>query len=104
MTDKTEKEYLTLLTELNKVFSDRTRAATDDRVILRAAVCAYVAVERARGTTLKSVIQTVEEILREAEQAAASATDATERRDDDLAKQLVAWCVEFGGNGGGVFV
>ncbi|HVS59340.1 MAG TPA: hypothetical protein VHE82_01465 [Gemmatimonadaceae bacterium] len=104
MTDKTEKEYRTLLADLNKALSDRTGTATSDRVILRAAVCAYVAAEQARGTTLKSVIQTVEEILREAEQAAASATDATERRDGDLAKQLVAWCVEFGGNGGGVFV
>lgn len=95
MADKTEKEYRTVLTELNKVLSDRTGAATSNRITLRDAVCAYVAVEQARGTTLKIVIETLKEILREAEQVAASATAATERRDDDLAQQLVAWCLEF---------
>ena len=95
MTNKPKEEYRTLSTEIGKALSDRAHAATSDRTSLRDAVCAYVAVEQARGTTLKIVIETLKEILREAEQVAASATAATERRDDDLAQQLVDWCTEF---------
>lgn len=107
MTDKTEQEYRALFAQLNEVLTDRAHAATGDRATLRDAVCAYVAAEQARGTTLESVIHTVEAILRKTKEAGASATDATERRegdDGDLARQLVAWCVEGGRNGGGVFV
>lgn len=95
MIDKAREEYRTLSTEISKVLSDRTNAATIDRITLRDAVCAYVAAERATGTTLHSVIQRVKEILKKAEEEAASATDATERRDDGLAQQLVIWCMEF---------
>jgi ElaB/YqjD/DUF883 family membrane-anchored ribosome-binding protein len=95
MIDKAREEYRTLSTEISKVLSDRTNAATSDRISLRDAVCAYVAAERATGTTLHSVIQRVKEILKKAEEEAASATDATERRDDGLAHQLVVWCMEF---------
>ncbi len=97
MTNKPKEEYRTLSTEIGKALSDRTNAATSDRITLRDAVCAYVAAERATGTTLDSVIQRVKDILRKAEEEAASATDATERRDDGLAQQLVDWCTEFHG-------
>ncbi len=104
MADKTEKEYRTLLTELNRVLTDRAHAATGDRITLRDAVCAYVAVEQARGTTLESVIQTVEAILRKAKEAAVGGADSTDRRAGDLAKELVAWCLDLYGHGGTVFV
>jgi hypothetical protein len=95
VTNKPKEEYRTLSTEIGNALSDRTNAATSDRITLRDAVCAYVAAERATGTTLDSVIQRVKDILRKAEEEAASATDATERRDDGLAQQLVDWCTEF---------
>jgi hypothetical protein len=95
MTDKLKEEYRTLSTEIDKVLSDKTLTATIDRITLRDAVCGYVAAERATGTTLDTVIQRVKDILRKAEEEAASATDATERRDDGLAQQLVVWCMEF---------
>jgi len=95
MTDRPNEEYRTLSTEISNVLTDKTSAAILDRTTLRDAVCAYVAAERATGTTVSSVIQRVKEILRKAEEEAASATDATERRDDGLAQQLVVWCMEF---------
>jgi ElaB/YqjD/DUF883 family membrane-anchored ribosome-binding protein len=95
MTDKPQEEYRTLSTEIDKVLSDKAHTATIDRLSLRDAVCAYVAAERATGTTVDTVIQRVKDILRKAEEEVASATDATERRDDGLAQQLVVWCVEF---------
>jgi hypothetical protein len=95
MTNKPKEEYRTLSTEIGNALSDRTHAATSDRTSLRDAVCAYVAAERATGTTLDSVIQRVKDILRKAEKEVANATDATQRRDDGLAQQLVDWCTEF---------
>lgn len=95
MTDKTEKACRTLLTELNKALIDRTSVAVQTRTTLRDAVCDYVAVEQARGTTLQEVIQTVKDILKNAESEAATDTARNERKDDTLAKQLVQWCVEF---------
>jgi hypothetical protein len=95
MADRAAKEHRTLSTEINKVLSDRTHAAISDRITLRDAVCAYVTAEQARGTTLNSLLQTLKEMLRKAEEAAASATNATVRRDNELAQQLVDWCTEF---------
>jgi hypothetical protein len=95
MTEKPNAEYRTLSTEISKVLFDKTNAAILDRTTLRDSVCAYVAAERAMGTTLNSVIESVKEILSKAEEEAASATDATERRDGGLAQQLVVWCMEF---------
>lgn len=95
MPDRTEEEYRTLLTELNKVVTDRTVAATSDRLNLRDAVCAYVAAEQARGTSLTSIIKVVKQILRKAEESANGASDAAELRNNELARQLVDWCEEF---------
>ena len=97
MTNEPNKGYQALSTEIRNALSDRTNMAISDRTALRDAVCAYVAAERLIGTTLKSVIESVKEILREAEKAAVTATDATEHRDDRLARQLVDWCTEFHG-------
>lgn len=95
MTDKTGKACRLLLTELNLAITDRASTAASTRATLRGAVCDYVAVEQARGSSLKTIIQTVKDILKNAEQEALKATDATEKKDDDLARQLVDWCVEF---------
>jgi hypothetical protein len=97
---KTEEEYRKLLTSINEIITDQVKAATADHIGLRDAVCAYLEVEQARGTTLTRVIQVVDEILRKAEQREPGAGDAGASRDRDLAKQLVAWCVESRGNSG----
>jgi len=88
VTDKTGKEHRALLTQLSTVLSDRTKAAIHSRIVLRDAVCAYVAAENANGMPLVTVIQTVKEILRNAEQDASTASD-------ELAQQLIDWCIEF---------
>ncbi len=95
MSDKAEKATRALLSELHQALNDRTRQATQTRGTLRDAVCDYVEVEQARGTSLAKIIQTVKDILRKAEEEASTATNATERRDDTLAQKLVDWCVEF---------
>jgi hypothetical protein len=93
MTDN--EKYQSLSAEIRKVLSDRTNAAISGRIGLRDAVCAYVIAERARGKMLRSILRTVKEMLRRAEEAAATATDATVHRDNELAQQLVDWCTEF---------
>ncbi len=97
---KTEEEYRKLLASINAIITDQVQAATADHIGLRDAVCAYLEVEQARGTTLTRVIQIVEEILRKAEQREPGAGNASANCDRDLAKQLVAWCVESRGNSG----
>ena len=77
-----------LLSELTSFLSDAAGAAIAARVKLRDAVCAFVAAEEARGISLKTVIQTVKEILSAAEKNATHSTG-------DLAVQLVKWCREF---------
>jgi hypothetical protein len=88
VTNKTGNEHRALLTQLSSVLSERTKAAINSRIVLRDAVCAYVAAENANGMPLATVIQTVKEILRNAEQGASTASD-------ELAQQLIDWCIEF---------
>lgn len=93
MTDN--EKYQSLSAEIRNVLSDKTNAAISTRIVLRDAVCAYVIAERARGKMLGSILRTVKEMLRSAEEAAATATNATVSRDNELAQQLVDWCTEF---------
>lgn len=88
MTETSGVAYRKLLAELSNVLSARTHTAARDSIALRDAVCAYVANEHLRGTPLQSVIATVKEILRKAEDGATRATD-------ELAQQLIDWCMEF---------
>lgn len=90
MTDQSNSEYWTLLTQLNSVLADRSTTAATDLICLRDAVCAYVTMERARGTTLAAILLTVEEILESAGKESTSASDA-------LARQIIDWCIEFHG-------
>ena len=95
MPDKTEEEYRIMLTELNKVVTEKTVAATGDRISLRDAICAYVSAEQGRGASILTIVQTVKDILRKAEAKANSGTDASELRNHELAQQLVDWCEAF---------
>lgn len=94
MLDKSRPEQRKLATELDRVLSEKTQDAITDRTTLRDAVCAYVDAERVRGTPLATLIESVNEILRKAEVGAALKADV-EDRDDELAQQLVTWCMEF---------
>ncbi len=58
------------------------------RLNLRDTVCAFVNVEQARGLPLSAVIVSVKDIL-------AKAQNGVRRASDELAKQLIDWCVEF---------
>ena len=80
-----------LFSELTSFLSDAAEAAIAARVKLRDAVCAFVTAEEARGMSLKTVLQTVKDILRAAEK------DAT-GSPDELAVQLVNWCRELHGS------
>jgi|SRR5688500_17235381 len=82
------EEYEALRENLTRVLSERTEAATADRLRLRDAVCAYAEVEHLRGTALADVIQAVKDILASAEQAGV-------KPSQELARELVDWCVEF---------
>ena len=86
--DGNDKEYDALLEQLSSVIAEKTDAAIDARIALRDAVCAFVAVEQARGMPLSLVITTVNEILARVQAGVGKATDA-------LARQLIDWCVEF---------
>lgn len=96
MSDKTEHEYRELFQKLNKILTERTEAAIGHRIQLRDAVCAYVVIEQARGTAIDRVINAVDAILRRAEEAARSGAEAMKLRDEELASQLVHWCLAFG--------
>ena len=77
-----------LLAKLTEVLAAATEAAIAARVKLRNAVCDFVAVEHGKGMPLETVIQMVKDILKTAEKSGAKATD-------ELAVQLIDWCVEF---------
>ncbi|MDQ6770757.1 MAG: hypothetical protein M3Z54_12305 [Gemmatimonadota bacterium] len=95
MIDKTKNEYRLLSSEIDAVLADKTNAAITSRMTLRDAVCGFVVAEQARGTTRKSVIQTVKKILKEAEERAGAAAEKTEYVENGLSKQLVDWCIAF---------
>ena len=88
MTDERAKEHEQLLERLTAALTERTEKAIADRIALRNAVCAYVAVEQGRGKPLEELLVEVSAILRKAEAEA----DAS---SDELARQLLAWCIQF---------
>ena len=83
-----DKEYDALLKHLTRVVQDKTETAVEARTELRDAVCEFVGVEQARGMPLSTVIKTVKEILAKVQSGVGKATD-------ELAQQLIDWCVEF---------
>lgn len=88
MTDKRTKEHNALLAQLSSAIAEKADTAILSRISLRDAVCAYVAIEQARGMPLAGVTEMVKAILRKAEEGIAAATD-------ELAQQLIDWCIEF---------
>ena len=88
MSDKSDKEHRALLAQLSAALAEKTRMATASRIALRDAVCRYVAAQTANGISLETLVKSVKDILRKAEKGAANASD-------ELAQQLVDWCVEF---------
>jgi hypothetical protein len=88
MSDNTEKEHRALLAELSAALAEKTRLATASRIALRDAVCSYVFAQTANGISLETLVKSVRDILGKAEKE-------MENASDDLAQQLVDWCVEF---------
>ena len=88
MPDNSKSELEKSLAEVNRVLSARTDAASTDRLDLREAVCAYLVAERARGTSLNDFTRTLKQLLRKAEDVAPAVAD-------ELAHQLVDWCMKF---------
>ncbi|HZI99025.1 MAG TPA: hypothetical protein VFD22_00095 [Gemmatimonadaceae bacterium] len=85
---RNSKEHDALLEELTSVIAEKTEAAIAARMALRDAVCAFVAVEQARGMPISTVIATVKDILAKVQRGVGKVTD-------ELAQQLIDWCVEF---------
>ena len=83
-----DKDYDALLERLAGVMTEKTDAAIAARIVLRDAVCEFVAVERDRGIPLSAVIATVTRILSRVQ---AHVNEAA----DELARRLVDWCLEF---------
>ena len=97
MTDK--NTYRVLLDEAERLLTDATNTAIYDRVELRDAVCAYLAGEQGRGTSIDSIRNSIEAILIRAEVRVGKLNGHKE-----LAKDLVDWCleqIEKNGNGNG---
>lgn len=82
------EEHRMLYDAINRALSEKADAAVRDRIVLRDAVCDFVSAEQARGTGLDKILQSVKEILRKAE-------SGTKRASDQLAQQIVNWCLEF---------
>ena len=83
-----DKDYDALLERLASVMAEKTDAAIAARIVLRDAVCDFVAVERQRGIPLSEVIAAVKRILARVQSHVDNATE-------ELARRLVDWCLEF---------
>ena len=76
------------MAELVSVLAERANTAASDHIELRDAVCDYLALEHARGTPVKDVVEIVKEILKNAQKEA-------DYESPELAEQLVEWCLQF---------
>ena len=91
MTEK--KENQELLADLERLFIAANTAATD-RIALRDAICDYFNAERANGTPIETIVQSVEEMLDRAE-ARAAGTPAGRDGQRELAQEFIDWCVKL---------
>lgn len=87
MSDNNEQRVL--LAQAEKLLTDATNTATNDRIDLRDAVCAYLAAEQSKGTSLEVVRSSVEAILIRAEVRVGKLNGHKE-----LAKELVNGCLD----------
>jgi hypothetical protein len=101
MSDKSKKERAALLFEVHRVLVAETETATADRIRLRDAVCEFVFAEQRKGTSLSRMIQVIRETIKGAGDAAAiSHPETTLAPTEDLARQLVEWCIQVQRSGG----
>ena len=87
MTDK--NTYRVLLDEAEKLLTHATDTAVEDRIALREAVCAFLIAERANGSSVETVLESVEAILMRAELRVGKLNGHSE-----LARRLVEWCIQ----------
>lgn len=88
MTNKPRDDNDDRLAELDRILSERTEAATSDRIKLRDAVCAYQFAEKARGTSVSAIKATLTAILTKAESDTREATAK-------LVRDLLDWCTRY---------
>ena len=85
MADKDTKHSPTSLAQVNHALAIGTKAAIRDRIVLRDAICAYLAAEQARGTPLAHITQTLIDVLKKSDR------DTT----DETTQEFVDWCMKF---------
>jgi hypothetical protein len=101
MSDKGKKERAALLFEVRRILVAKTETATNDRIKLRDAVCEFVFAEQRKGTSLSRMIEVIKQILKTAEEDASASQPGTGLvPTEDLARQLVEWCVQLQRAGG----
>lgn len=91
MTEK--KQNHDLLAVLERLFSV-ANTAVGDRIVLRDAICAYYNAERANGTTIEKIVESVEEMLDRAE-ARAAGRPAGRDGQRELAQEYIDWCIKL---------
>lgn len=89
----TQKQNQKLLAELEGLFS-AANTATTDRIAMRDAICVYFNAERANGTPIETIVESVEDILDRAE-ARAAGRPAGRDGQRELAQEFIDWCVQF---------
>lgn len=77
----------TSLADVHRALAIETSAAIHDRITLRDAVCAYLSAERAKGTPVHHITQTLRAVL--------GKSDEVDGGPDDLAHHLVDWCMKL---------
>lgn len=92
MTEK--NNYRVLLAEAERLLTDATNTAINDRAELRDAVCAYAAAEQVKGSSIDSIRNSIEAILKRAEVRVGKLDGHKE-----LARDLLHWCLEQSGSG-----
>lgn len=91
MTEK--KQNQKLLADLERLFSAANTAATD-RIALRDAICLYFNAERANGTAIEKIVESVEDMLDRAE-ARAAGRPAGRDGQRELAQEFIDWCIKL---------
>jgi hypothetical protein len=79
--EEAEAGYEVLRSQLAGVVSDKSAKATNNRILLRDAVCAYIIARQDKGASDATIVRAVTRALRDAEEDPGS-----------LAHHLVDWC------------
>lgn len=101
MSDKSKKERAALLLEVHRILVSKTEIATADRIRLRDAVGEFVFAEQTKGTSLSRMTHVIREILERSEVGSSvSQSETAPGPTEDLAHELVVWCVQDQRGGG----